>query len=251
MTTRRTVRRSLAVLASTGLGAALAFIPSGSALAAVQGQYVASAQAEATFIGNGGGTCTLSSGDDSVETNPVAFTHGTKHRSVDLDATFTNSLDPSDQVRVKGHGDSTLTLKKRHKDLSAFDLTFGGSVKISHTIIGSQCRGSGDVLASTEVIFTEHKKGVLTLTRSTKKPGSVLTFVLFNVDTDRAVVIDAFEGSHSHNTAHVTLKPGKYGIAETEVGIEAGSSVVLKNAARTSKVAQTLHLHATFTPKKH
>lgn len=246
----RTIHRSVAVLATAGLGAALAFIPSGSALAAVQGQYGAEAQADATYTGSGGGSCDLTSGLDSVTTTPVAFTHGTKHQSVSLDATFTNSLDSSDQVTVAGHATSSLTLKRKAGDLKSFDMTVGGSVTISHTIVGSQCRGSGQLTAASQVMFTEHKKGVLTLTRDTKKAGSLATFVLVNLDTDRAIAIDAFEGSHSHNVAHLKLKPGNYEIADNQLGVFAGQGMLLKSGQRSAKVAQTIHLTASFAPKK-
>jgi hypothetical protein len=249
--TRSIVRRSFAIVASTGVGAALALIPSGSALANVQGQYALSGNADSSVVGSGGNTCDLTSGDDSPSSSPVAFTHGTKHRSIDLNATFTNSLNSSDKVKVKGHADSALTLKKKGSDLNVFDMTIGGSVKISHTVTGSGCSGSGQLIAQTQVDFTEHKKGTFTLTRDTKKPNSFSEFVLFDLKRQKVVTLDVFEGDHSHASSRAVIKPGKYEIAMTELGILSNNSSFLKTQALSRRVAQTIHLHGEFTPKKH
>lgn len=251
MTSRRLAHRSAAILASAGIGAALALVPAGSALAGVQGQLVGEGEASADFTGSGGGTCDLSSGDDNVTTSPVAFSHGTKHRTVNLNATFTNSLDSSDQVQVKGHAESSMTLKKQHQDLRVFDMTTGGHITINHTVTGSQCKGAGALVVLTQVNFTEKKKGTFTLTRDTKKPNSLAEFVLVDLNRDQVVALDAFEGDHSHASSRATLKPGKYAIAMTELGIFSNGGLLTKSGAKSSKVAQTIHLHGEFTPKKH
>lgn len=254
MSTRRQLHRSVALLASAGATAALTLVPASGAHAAVAGLYAAAAASNAEFVGSGGGTCDLTSapGSDDVTSGIRHFSHGTKHASADLKATYTNSLDTADKVTVKGHVDSSMTLKKKHNDLSAFELTVGGSVQINHTITGSQCQGSGEVLGETQVSFTEHKKGVLSLTRDTQKPNSLIELVIENAKTGQAVAFTVFEGSHSHAVSKAVLKPGTYVIAEGFAGIVAGESgIPLKSARLSTKVAQTIDIHGVFAPKKH
>lgn len=251
MSTSRYVRRSVAVVASVGVTAALTLVPS-SAQAKVAGLYAAAGFASATFVGSGGGSCDLTSapGSNNVQSPVRHFNHGTKNASADLKATFTNSLDTSDKVTVKGHVDSSLTLKRKHHDLSAFELTVGGSVKINHTVTGSQCRATGDVVGEMAVTFTEHKKGFLTVTRDTKKPSSVVELVLENAKTGQEVAFEVYVGGPSHFVSRALLKPGTYRIDEAEAGI-VGGALLTKSAARSTKVAQTVHLSGVFTPKKH
>jgi len=253
MTTSRLVRRSVAVLAAAGAAAAMTFIPTGGADAAVQGMYVAIGSADVTYTGTLGGSCDLSvPGSDSPQSAEKDFTHGTRRASVNLDATYTSSDNPSDTVRVKGHADSTLTLKKHRKDLQSFDFGVGGTVSIHHSVSGSSCSASGAVLGLTQVAFTEHRKGWFYLTRDTKKPNSVVEFILVNLTTGKLVQLDLFEGTQSHATSRALLKPGKYEILQTEAGISAGESgIFLKSGARAVRAKLTVKLHGEFKPSKH
>jgi hypothetical protein len=251
MTTSRFVRRSVAVLASAGATVSLALIPAGGAHAAVHGMYAAFGDAEANFSGSGGGDCNLSAGDSSALSPVHHFTHGTKHSSVDLDATFTNSLDSSDSVRVKGHADTALTLHRKRGDLTSFALAAGGKLAVQHSTSGSQCVGSGSVGAETVVDFSEHHKGYLYLTRDTKKPNSFSTYFLINVDTDKLVTVSFFEGGQSHSTSRALLKPGRYELAETELGVSIGEGGILaKSSGRDSKAKLTVNLTGEFKPSK-
>lgn len=244
------VRRSVALLASGGAAAALTLIPS-AAHANVSAQFEAVGEASASYTGTGGGSCTLSSGDSSPTSTPVAFHHGTKTRSVKLNATFTNSLDSTDQVQVKGHVDSSLSLKRKGGDLASLDLAAGGAITIQHTITGSQCRASGELFgAIPNATFTESKKGTLALSWNSSQKGALIEFVVFDVTTNQAILVTASVADHMKGSAQVTLKPGKYGIAETEAGLIAGA-VFTKRAALVQKTKLNVDVQATFTPKKH
>jgi hypothetical protein len=254
MTMSTLIRRSGAVLTSAGVAAALTLLSPGAAHAAVQAQFAAEGQASAQYNGpTPGGTCALTSavGSNSVESSIAAFQHGAKARSVDLDATFASSDNPSDTVRVQGHVRSTLDIEKRNVDLKSFDLGAGGTVKIIHSMAGSACTASGSVFGAMIIQFTEHKKGVLSLTRDTRKPGSLAALGLVNLTTGKVVTADIFEGPKSHSESSVVLKPGKYAVELAEAGIMAGASGgILKSAPRTTQTALTIHLQGAFTPNK-
>lgn len=255
MTTSSIVRRSVAAFAATGAAAALAFVPAGSAHADVAGLYAAIGSASADYTGTTvGGDCNLAvPGTDSVESPVKHFTHGTRAASVNLDATFTSSDNPADTTRVKGHVDSTLTLKKHNKDLQSFSLGVGGTVSVHHAVSGSLCNASGTVAGVTQVTFSEHKKGWFTLTRDTKKPNSVSEVALVNLKTQKLVSFDVFMGSQSHETSRALLKPGKYEITQTEAGITAGQGgIFLKSGApRAAKAKLSIHISGEFKPVKH
>jgi type 1 fimbria pilin len=256
MTTSRLVRRSVAVFAATGAAAALSFVPAGSAQADVAGLYAAIGSSNVNYTGTTvGGECTLAVPDsDSVESPIRHFSHGTRAASVNLDATYTSSDNPSDTVRVKGHVDSTLTLKKHNRDLQSFALGVGGTVSVHHSLSGSLCSAQGTVAAVTQVTFTEHKKGWLTITRDTRKPNSVVELVLVNLKTQKLVTFDIFSGSQSHETSRALLKPGKYELVQTEAGISAGQNgIFLKSgvAPRAARAKLTIHLSGEFKPVKH
>jgi len=254
MTTSRLVRRSVAVFAATGAAAALSFIPA-SAQADVAGLYAAIGSSNAQYTGTTvGGTCNLAVPDSDSAESPVKHcSHGTRTASVNLDATYTSSDNPSDTTRVKGHVDSTLVLKKHNQDLQSFALGVGGTVAVHHAVSGSLCQVSGTVAAVTQVTFTEHKKGWFTLTRDTKKPNSVAEVALVNLKTQKVVSFDVFIGSQSHQTSRALLKPGKYELIQTEAGIQAGDGgLFLKSGAPlTAKATLTIHISGEFKPVKH
>jgi hypothetical protein len=253
MLTRRHAHRSVALLAIAGAAAALTLVPSAGAQAAVQAQYAATGDANANYIGpTSGGTCDRTSGDDGPIGQIRTFGHGTRTSSVDLSATFTSSDNSTDKVKVKGHVDTSLTIKRKHSDLSSFALSAGGSLKITHTVAGSACQGSGQVVANLpELAFTEHKKGTIYLTRDTKKPNSFTEFILLNANTGSAVALDVFQGTRSHVTYRATLKPGTYVVQQTLAGLAIGSTGILKSASLTKRAAQTVHLQGQFKPVKH
>lgn len=251
MATSTSARTCVAILASAAAAAALVLVPGASAQAAVHGEYAAFAQANADYTGSSGGSCDLTAGLDHV-TSPVHdFNHGSRSASVDLDATFTNSLDSSDSVRVRGHADSTLTLHRKHGDLTDFDLGVGGSVSVQHSAAGSSCQGTGSALGGIQVVFTEHKKGYFYVTRDTKKPDSVTEYVLINVATDKLLALDVYSGDQSHETGRTLLKPGQYELVETQAGLSiGGSGIVLKSAPLVAKAKLTVHLQGEFKPSK-
>jgi hypothetical protein len=254
MTTTTLLRRTGVLLVSTGTAAALALLPS-AAHASVHSVYGAQGNADATYVGpTSGGTCTLTSGLDSVTTTPTTFSHGTRNKSVSINATFTSSDSASDQVQVKGHLNSTLTIKRSHRDLKSFHLQTGGKLTTAHTVSGSACQGSGSLLAgsSTGTTFTEHKKGKITLTRTTKKANTVAEFVLINMKSNKLIHLEVVEGSApGTSTATAKIKPGTYEMAGVG-GIFTGAQSILKSPQRVSKVNVSTDLLLTFKPhKKH
>jgi hypothetical protein len=254
MTMSTVFRRSGAVLTSAGVAAALIMLSPGAANAAVQAQFAVAGQASAQYTGpTVGGSCALTSpaGSNNVQSSIATFQHGIKSRSINLDATFASSDNVADTARVQGHLRSTLEVERRNsRDLKSFDLGATGSVKVSHSMAGSACSAQGAVLGEMAIVFTEHKKGVFTLTRDTRKPGSIVLFELVNATTGKAVTLDLFAGTTSHAVSHAVLKPGTYAIQPAEIGLTAGGNGIgFKSAPRTTKTALTLHLQGTFTPK--
>ena len=253
MFTRRHVHRSVALLASAGATAALTLSPLAGADAAVHAEYAATGSAQASYVGpTSGGSCDLTSGVSNPVGQIRSFSNGTRHSSVDLSATFTSSDNSSDTTKVKGHADTSLTLERKGGDLASFAVSAGGSLTVKHAVAGSACQGSGEVVANLpQLVFTEHKKGWLYLTRSTKKPNSFTEFILVNEATMSAVSLDVFQGAASHVTSRALLKPGTYLIEQTLAGIAIGSAGLLKSATLTKTVAQTVHLQGQFKPVKH
>src|SRR5262249_55257786 len=143
---RTRVRRAMALVGGAGVAVAFTLVP-GTAHASVQAEYVAEASADARYTGpTPSGVCALTSapGSDEVESTPTMFSHGTKQKAVNLDATFASPDNSADTVRIKGHLESTLSVKRAaHKDLADLDLKAGGTVKVSNKMSGSACQGSG------------------------------------------------------------------------------------------------------------
>ena len=242
-------RRSGAVLTSAGVAAALTLMTPVAADAAVQAQFAAQGSADATYDGPTiGGTCDLTDGDDSTESSVADLTHGTKHRSVNLDATFASSDNPADTVRVRGHASADFTVKKKNRDLTSFGLAVGGTVKVTHAMGGSACDGSGFVAGAFILQFTEHHKGYLYLTRSTKKAGSIAEIVLVNLDNDKLETLDIYQGGRSHQTSRALLKPGRYAVQIAQAGISTDTSGIILKSGRpvSAKIARTIHLQGEF-----
>jgi len=253
--TSTTVRRGVALAAAAGAAAALALVPAG-ADAAVHAQYGSTANAGADYTGTvAGGTCDLTSapGSDSADTPVKNLTKsGTKRSSVAINATFTNSENSADQVHVKGSYSSKLVLVKKHRDLSSMTLTGSGKMAVTNSLrFGSDCSGSGTAAGLTTILFSEHHKGRLVVTRDTSK-SAVSIIVLVNIKTGKLVVLDFFQGDQSHSVSKATIKPGTYAVEEAASGVSAGSAgILLKSGSAPSRAAIATSLKLEFVPFKH
>jgi len=252
MTMTTLLRRSGAVLTAAGVAAALTFLTPTTASAAVHAQYAAVGSASANYDGpTVGGSCNVSSGNNSVQSPIANFSDGTRRRSVDLDATFTASDNPADSVRVKGHVDSKLTVVKRGKNLQAFELAAGGKVSITHAISGSSCEAQGSVAGVTETVFNEHKRGWLYITHDTHKRNSAISAIVVNMKTGKLLTLDFFQGTKSHSISRVLLKPGKYGlIGQAGVSVGGFGLLLAKSGSSTAKAKLTTTISGEFKPIK-
>ncbi|HET8664303.1 MAG TPA: hypothetical protein VFM08_08315 [Nocardioides sp.] len=250
MATSTLARRSGAAVTGAAVAAALTLLTPVPAHAQVATQFAAQGSASADYTGaSPTGTCDVTVPDaDEVTSGIATFSRGTKHRSMDLDATFASSDNPADTVRVRAHSGADLTIKKKNRDLKAFDLAVGGSVKITHSMANSSCQGQGFAGAIFQIKFTEHHKGRLFLTRDTTKRHSISEFLLLNADNGKLVTLDLFSGDQSHATFRAKLKPGKYIVQFAVAGISTGTEgIVLKSGAPVSaKIARTVHLSGLF-----
>lgn len=245
-----TVRRATAALAAVGATTALTLVPVTGAQAGVAATFEAQASANARFTGSGGGDCTLTSGQDQVTSSPVAFHHGTKQRTAQTSATFTNSLDSSDQVTVTSKTTSSMTLKRKAGDLASLDLSADGKITIDHTVIGSQCTGTGLALGDVpSAQFTEHHKGTLTLTFDTTKPNALIEFVVVNGKTGHIAMEYVDVATHLHGSITAHVKPGTYLVELSAVGVFAGP-LNAKAATHSQRASADVALHLQFTPKK-
>jgi hypothetical protein len=254
MPTRTSLRRAFAGVATLGATAALAMLP-GSAHALVTTEYAALASSSASYVGpTSGGTCDLASGQDSEPISGIAtFHHGTKHRSIDLKNTYTSSDDSADKLKVKGHLDTSMTLRRQGKDLKSFEVTAGGTLTATHTVSHSACALDGAVVqtGTENFAFTEHHAGWFYLTRDTTRPHSFVQFALVNVKSGDLVALDFYQGTKSHVTSRAKLKPGTYvvdGPSSFRMGLALGNAggIPLKSASLTRTATQTLHLTGQF-----
>jgi hypothetical protein len=248
------VRRPAALLGGAGLVVALALVPA-AANAQTEGGFGVGAMANAKYTGSGaGGTCTLTSAagsNDPSSTEKMLKDAGTAVRSVTLNAQYTNSLDSGDKTRIKGDYTAKSTLAKHSGDLASYTMSGKGKLTVSHSsLAGSDCQGSAEALGITEVLFTEHKAGHLTLTRATQK-SAVSLAVVENLKTNQELAFDAFEGDQSHAVGKVSVKPGTYALI-IQNGIRTGNdaSIPFKRAtaSRTTKLVSGVNL--TFTANK-
>jgi hypothetical protein len=246
------MRRSVALLASAGVTTAIALLPSTAAHAIGEPTLGAEGNAHARYVGpTSGGACNQVSGTDDVNSPGVTFHHGTKHQSVNLGATFASSDNSTDRVKVKGHVNTALTIKRKGGALSSLDFTAQAAVTITNTESGSACKGSGSVFGAIPVLnFTESKKGHLNIAFATSKPEALVEFLVFSYKTDLPVTEIVNVGDHTHGTAQILLKPGKYAVAESEIGAF-GGDLLGKSASLRHKTAQAVEVKATFTPQKH
>jgi hypothetical protein len=245
------LRRSAVALAATASTAALTLLPSAGAYALPPTGFVVGGNADASWVGSGGGDCTLTSsmGSDDPQTTPVSFTHGSKTRQLDMAATFTSSLDAGDRVKVKGHIKSTLTLHRfSNHDFRSLDLTASGDVTLKNTVSGSHCRGAGSMFAGIPSQSVKvSKKGVLHVSYRTNQPSSVVAFILVNATNGHPVIETLSASGHLKGSAKASLKPGHYFIFETEVGVLKNESFFGKASSLRQSTSADLHLHASFT----
>ncbi len=241
------LRRAMAATACAGVAVALAWIPAGSAQAAVHSAFIASASTSADYTGAGSGDCNLLTGVQESQSPESDFSGGTRHATTSTSATYVNSNDATDRVHVKAASNATITVHKSGQDMSSFALSATGKVTVKNDLAdASACRGGGEALGQAMVAFTEHKAGWFYLTRDTAK-NSVTTFVVVNEDTGDLVTLDFWEGDESHATSRAFLTPGTYQIAETQTGVAVGTGGIFKRSAHESRSAKvSASLHARF-----
>jgi hypothetical protein len=223
------LRRALAVTASAGLAAGLAWLPASPAAAAVQSQMEAEVGADA------GTDCPLTSGTDSDSSTSGVFNSGKHSRSASFDGTFTNTGDPTDTVEASGHYKGTVSIHKRGGDLGKLQLEGSGAVLLDVAKGNNTgCDPQAVVEAATIAEFTEHKAGWLYLKRTTPaKQGLAITQVV-NEASNEAVQFEVFQGGKSQATSRGFSKPGTF-FAQLVVGLTAGDTgIFLKAGARSS-----------------
>jgi hypothetical protein len=234
----RSVRRTVAVTASVGVAAALTWLPAAPASAAVAAQYGAQGTASTSS------SCTLSTGagSDSPSSPLSTFHHGTRKHSVNLDAGFTNTGDSSDTVEMIGHYSSSMTLGRKHGDLTKVLLSGNGKVSIqSSKGNATACEPQAAVDAVALGGFTEGRPGWLLVDRQTVPKQGIALALVENTSTDNTVVFDLWQGRASHTTGRGFVKPGSYSF-EIAVGLTAGNfpPILLKRAPK-STIAMVFH----------
>jgi len=244
------LKRSAALLATTASAAALTLIPASQAQALGPSGFVVSGNASADWTGSGGGSCTLTSspGSDEVSTTPVNFQHGTRSRTLDMAATFTNSLDSTDRVKVKGHMKSTLTLRKYgNGDFRLLDLAASASLTTTHTVTGSHCAGSGSIGSGMLTKpFKVSKRGKLAVSYQASNPQAIIEVVVVKASNGRSVVTLESFGSHLKGSVGATLKPGQYVLLGAAVGVSTGQSGIAKATTLRQSTSNDLHLRMAF-----
>lgn len=234
--TRLRTRRALALSATGVLAAGLAWLPAGPASATVAALFGAGGHAQT------GSSCTLTSGDANPTDNTPLFSAGTKSRSVNLDATFTNTADPTDVVHASGHYSGSTTVEKKRGNLSSVVLSGRGSVSIDSAQGSSTaCDPSAYVAVATQLQFDETSPGWLYVQRSTvDKPGLAETIFAKNTLTGAPVIFELYQGGRSNASTRGFLEPGTYagGIA---VGLTAGNQIVLEKTQPRSSASVVFH----------
>jgi hypothetical protein len=244
------LKRSAALLATTASAAALTLIPASQAQALGPSGFVVSGNASADWTGSGGGSCTLTSspGSDEVSTTPVNFQRGTRSRTLDMAATFTNSLDSTDRVKVKGHLKSTLTLRKYgNGDFRLLNLAATGSLTTKHTVAGSHCAASGTMGSGILVKpFKVSKRGKLAVSYQAANPRAIVELVVVKASNGHSVVTLESVAGHLKGSAGAALKPGQYLMFVAAVGVYTGPSAITKVAALRQSTSNDLHLRMAF-----
>jgi len=184
-------RRILAGTAATGLAAALAWLPAGPASAAVAATYGVVGQASTSS------SCTLTSsaGSDSPTSGISHFSSGTKKHSVNLDASFAATGDPTDTVNMVGHYSSSMTIVKKGGNLASMTMKGSGNVSIDASKGNATvCEPEALVAGETSPFnFTEGSSGWLYVTRHTVSKNGLAATVVQNAAGD-AVLLDIVQG---------------------------------------------------------
>jgi hypothetical protein len=237
MRTRRRFRRTIAVTASAGLAAALAWLPAGPASAAVVAQFVAQGSATTSP------SCTLTAGADQPSSAGTTFSSGTRSQSVDLDATFTNTGDPTDTVSMAGHYTAGMTIANRGGDLSKLVATGKGGLGIT------AAQGSASACLPQAFIdlfgffeFTESQSGWIYVDRTTVPEQGVALTSVADEATSKAIALDVWQGAGSSALSRGFLTPGTFG-GEIAVGLTAGNvpPIIPFKSAPQSTIAVTFH----------
>ncbi|WP_151084023.1 hypothetical protein [Nocardioides cynanchi] len=237
MRTRRRFRRTIAVTASAGLAAGLAWLPAGPASAAVVAQFAAQGSA------NTSSSCTLTTGDDQPSSPGATFSSGTQSQSVDLAATFTNTGNSADTVSMTGHYATTMTVAKQGGDLSKLVATGKGSVGISAAQgSASACLPQAFVDLFGFFEFTESHSGWIYITRNTVPKQGIALAAVADEATSRAIAFDVWQGAGSSAVSRGFLTPGTFG-GQIAVGLTAGNVPPIFPFKRTpqSSIAVTFH----------
>ncbi len=233
------LRRTFAIASCGALTAALAWLPAGPATAAAAAnEFAAFGQSNSNYTGpTPGQNCNASSGTPSV-TSPIAtFATGTKRRSVDLDATFTNSTNAGDTTRVTGHYDATLSVAARHGSLKSFRMAGDGNLAINRAAgSASQCDTSASIGGEAQSQFNENNAGWLYVKRITGSKLIESIFALTN-SSGQEVSLDLFVGHQSSENSRVFLRPGTYGIPLWEILLLADSSVAARSVPLSNSIS--------------
>ena len=230
------VRRALAVTASTGLAAGLAWLPAGPASAIVPPDSL-ELQGNVNFS-TSGPACSEVGTEPSQTTN---YTNGHVSSSVSMDTTVTNTdgttPDPADHTHVTGTISATGTVKKHNGSMTSATLTGSGHVSVVRAEgNASQCNVTADMSAVSQITFSEAKSGWVYVTRSQGK--TVLTEMVIQ-GTSNTGFFELFSGAKSTRTDRVFLKPGDYQAASAFV--VSNRSLILLRAAQTTTLSSVFH----------
>lgn len=229
MGTLRGTGRLLALSACGVLASALAWLPAQSSSAAVSAQFSALGRADTSSA------CPLTAGVDDPESHGAHLASGKKKRSVKLDATFTNTGDPTDIVRMTGRYTGTLAVTKKAGDLTRARMQGSGNVAIDADLGGrTKCAPAAMVDTHATLQFTEHRRGWLYAERTTGDRWGLSELTVQNTDTSEPVIFDVFQGRESHATSRGFVAPGSYA-GLMAVGLAAGDQgITLKASPRSS-----------------
>jgi len=174
---------------------------------------------------------------------PAPFTHGHKAFSVDLDATYTDTVtpDPTDTVHMTGHYAGDVHLTRKGGNLSRAVISGHGNVAMDAAKgDATLCDPQAAMLSAFQTQFTETQKGWLYVERTTPPKMGVTEVITQNVTTGDPVVFEIYQGSASHATSRGFVTPGSYqGLMAA--GLTAGNvGIFLKNAT-TSTLSMEFH----------
>lgn len=241
--------RALALAATGGVAAGLAWLPVGGATAAVQNQFSAGGNVNAYYSGStSGANCSLTSGSTGTNNTPITFSAGTKSQSASLSATFTSTANSADVTTVSGHYKGVLTVAKRHGNLASFLMGGRGYLNVDRALgSASECHVGGLMGTQSYTTFTESKAGWLYLNRTTGNKQAETFFVLVNEVTGDEPAFEVYDGGRSSANSRAWLTPGTYYIPEWLVGVSANGGFFLgAHAGTTARVPLANHMSGVF-----